>query len=127
MSDEPPGRPPSSARSSQSIESWKPERRDRDASLLLLLLAAAFVLGFLMASLLLDSRRPAGPDPHAQGRPGPSRSEAPKPPPTESCVPREDCCQVCRAGKACGHSCISRAKLCHQPDGCACDAAEVCS
>jgi len=31
------------------------------------------------------------------------------------------CCKVCRAGKACGDSCISRDKTCHQPPGCACD------
>lgn len=31
------------------------------------------------------------------------------------------CCKICRAGKACGNSCISRSKTCHQPPGCACD------
>ena len=31
------------------------------------------------------------------------------------------CCKVCRKGKACGDSCIARAKTCHQPVGCACD------
>ncbi len=31
------------------------------------------------------------------------------------------CCKVCRKGKACGNSCISRDKACHQPPGCACD------
>jgi hypothetical protein len=31
------------------------------------------------------------------------------------------CCKVCHAGKACGNSCISRDKTCHQPPGCACD------
>lgn len=31
------------------------------------------------------------------------------------------CCKVCRAGKACGNSCISRAKECHKGTGCACD------
>ena len=31
------------------------------------------------------------------------------------------CCKVCHAGKACGNSCISRDKQCHQPPGCACD------
>lgn len=31
------------------------------------------------------------------------------------------CCKTCRAGKACGNSCISRSKTCHQPPGCACD------
>jgi hypothetical protein len=31
------------------------------------------------------------------------------------------CCMVCSKGKACGNSCISRSKQCHQPPGCACD------
>lgn len=31
------------------------------------------------------------------------------------------CCRVCSAGKACGNSCISRAKQCHRGTGCACD------
>lgn len=31
------------------------------------------------------------------------------------------CCKICRAGKACGNSCISVDKVCHQPPGCACD------
>lgn len=31
------------------------------------------------------------------------------------------CCKVCSVGKACGNSCISRDKDCHQPPGCACD------
>ncbi len=31
------------------------------------------------------------------------------------------CCKVCRKGYACGNSCISRDKSCHQPPGCACD------
>ena len=33
------------------------------------------------------------------------------------------CCKTCRKGKACGNSCISRSKTCHQPPGCACDGA----
>jgi hypothetical protein len=44
----------------------------------------------------------------------------------QTCVPREDCCKVCDKGKACGNSCISRAKNCHKGRGCACDAAEIC-
>ncbi len=32
------------------------------------------------------------------------------------------CCKTCRKGKACGNSCISRAKTCRKPPGCACDA-----
>lgn len=31
------------------------------------------------------------------------------------------CCKVCKKGKACGDSCISRDKACHQGKGCACD------
>jgi hypothetical protein len=31
------------------------------------------------------------------------------------------CCKVCHKGKACGDSCISVEKECHQPTGCACD------
>ncbi|PTQ74536.1 hypothetical protein C8N42_104181 [Celeribacter persicus] len=31
------------------------------------------------------------------------------------------CCKVCRKGYACGNSCISRDKACHQPPGCACN------
>ncbi|MGE5802875.1 MAG: ComEC/Rec2 family competence protein, partial [Gemmatimonadota bacterium] len=32
------------------------------------------------------------------------------------------CCRVCSRGKACGNSCISADKQCHQPAGCACNA-----
>ena len=32
------------------------------------------------------------------------------------------CCKICRKGKACGNSCISRAKTCRKPPGCACEA-----
>ncbi|GAB3294253.1 hypothetical protein GCM10027450_14820 [Pseudidiomarina andamanensis] len=31
------------------------------------------------------------------------------------------CCKVCRKGKACGDSCISRSKNCNKGKGCACD------
>lgn len=31
------------------------------------------------------------------------------------------CCKVCKAGKACGNSCIAKNKVCHQPKGCACN------
>jgi hypothetical protein len=31
------------------------------------------------------------------------------------------CCKVCKKGKACGDSCISRDKECHKGPGCACD------
>ena len=31
------------------------------------------------------------------------------------------CCKTCKAGKACGDSCISKKYECHQPKGCACN------
>lgn len=31
------------------------------------------------------------------------------------------CCKVCRQGKACGDSCISRSYTCRKGVGCACD------
>jgi hypothetical protein len=31
------------------------------------------------------------------------------------------CCKICRKGKACGDTCISRAYTCHKGPGCACD------
>ena len=31
------------------------------------------------------------------------------------------CCKVCRKGKACGDSCISKSKTCRKGPGCACD------
>ena len=33
----------------------------------------------------------------------------------------QSCCKICRKGKACGNSCISRSKTCHKGKGCACD------
>ena len=32
------------------------------------------------------------------------------------------CCKVCKKGKACGNSCISRSYTCHKAPGCACNA-----
>lgn len=37
--------------------------------------------------------------------------------------PSQSCCKICTVGKACGNSCISRSYTCHQPAGCACNAA----
>ena len=34
---------------------------------------------------------------------------------------KTSCCKVCRTGKACGNSCISRQYTCHKAPGCACD------
>jgi hypothetical protein len=31
------------------------------------------------------------------------------------------CCKVCKAGKACGDSCISKKYRCHKAKGCACN------
>lgn len=31
------------------------------------------------------------------------------------------CCKVCKAGKACGDSCISKKSTCTKGKGCACD------
>jgi beta-lactamase superfamily II metal-dependent hydrolase len=37
-------------------------------------------------------------------------------------APSPACCRVCTTGQACGNTCISRAKQCRQPPGCACNA-----
>lgn len=36
-------------------------------------------------------------------------------------VTADACCKRCSKGKACGDSCISRSKTCHEGQGCACD------
>lgn len=43
-----------------------------------------------------------------------------------SCTPRENCCKVCRKGKACGNTCIRADYNCHKGVGCACDEEDVC-
>ena len=45
----------------------------------------------------------------------------PSPVPNLSPIPVQSCCKVCRKGKACGDTCISRDKACHVGRGCACD------
>jgi hypothetical protein len=35
------------------------------------------------------------------------------------------CCKVCRAGQACGDSCISWTKRCHKGPGCACQGVQL--
>jgi hypothetical protein len=39
---------------------------------------------------------------------------------SEDILPPGSCCKICRASKACGDSCISRAKVCTKGAGCAC-------
>jgi hypothetical protein len=41
--------------------------------------------------------------------------------PSAALVAQSECCKICRAGKACGDTCISRDKICHVGPGCACD------
>lgn len=50
-------------------------------------------------------------------QPTPS-NDAVRPPPTSR---RRSCCRICRTGKACGNSCISRSYTCRRPPGCACN------
>jgi hypothetical protein len=33
----------------------------------------------------------------------------------------QQCCKICKQGKACGDTCISRQDTCHVGPGCACD------
>ena len=37
---------------------------------------------------------------------------------------QQTCCKVCRKGKPCGNTCISKAKSCHVAAGCACSIAD---
>lgn len=50
-----------------------------------------------------------------------ARTRAPSGPPEPAWQPATQCCRVCTTGKACGNSCISRAKTCRKGPGCACD------
>jgi len=36
-------------------------------------------------------------------------------------IASQQCCRICRQGKACGDTCISRQDTCHVGQGCACD------
>lgn len=45
----------------------------------------------------------------------------------EGCRSRAGCCRICRKGKACGGSCISRRYTCRKGRGCACNADELCA
>ena len=45
-----------------------------------------------------------------------------QPPATAQESPQaQTCCKICRKGKACGNSCISRSYTCRKPPGCACN------
>ena len=47
---------------------------------------------------------------------------APTPARVQEREPRQRaCCKICRRGKACGNSCISRSYTCRKPPGCACN------
>lgn len=60
---------------------------------------------------------------------GPMLSAAPSPlerllsvgRPLEATIHQAACCRVCRKGKACGDSCISRDRTCRKGAGCACN------
>ncbi|BAQ69143.1 hypothetical protein NHU_01988 [Rhodovulum sulfidophilum] len=60
---------------------------------------------------------------------GPMLSAAPSPVerllsvgrPLEATIHQAACCRVCRKGKACGDSCISRDRTCRKGAGCACN------
>jgi micrococcal nuclease len=52
--------------------------------------------------------------------------DSPVPSSPGSCIPASQCCRICRRGKACGSTCISRRYTCWKGRGCACDAASVC-
>ncbi len=71
----------------------------------------------LIAAILLS----IGPVAAAEETAIPARSWQTPLPETVQTVPAA-CCKTCRKGKACGDSCISRAKTCRKPPGCACDA-----
>ena len=42
------------------------------------------------------------------------------------CIPAEDCCKICKKGKACGDACIRKDYTCYKARGCACNSYEVC-
>ena len=46
-------------------------------------------------------------------------------PPAPAPTPARACCRVCRTGKACGDSCISRSYTCRKGAGCACNGDDV--
>jgi hypothetical protein len=54
--------------------------------------------------------------------PPPAPTANPQPGPEPAPTPVRSCCKICRKGKACGNSCISRSYTCHKGPGCACNA-----
>jgi hypothetical protein len=46
--------------------------------------------------------------------------------PRAACIPADQCCRICSAGKACGNSCIQASKTCHKGRGCSCNESELC-
>lgn len=87
---------------------------------------AAFLVRAAPALLPVAQSIPPTPRPQAPATPRPVRvvtipTSTPVTrfdPPTAA--PARSCCKVCTGSKACGNSCISRNKQCHQPPGCAC-------
>ncbi|MDF1791697.1 MAG: hypothetical protein P1U88_07305 [Thalassobaculaceae bacterium] len=87
----------------------------RRLCLVLVLLTAAFLPG------PAGAEQPRVPIPPVLGDllpPVPAAAQTPIPVQIEQIAA---CCKICRKGKACGNSCISRDKSCHRPPGCACD------
>ena len=65
---------------------------------------------------------PHGLDPDGDGKPCESLKSGYGTAPARSSPSRSrECCKICRKGKACGNSCISRSYTCRQPPGCACN------
>ena len=56
----------------------------------------------------------------------PAMVAPPMEPTAVSCIPRSQCCKVCRKGQACGNSCIRASYTCRKGQGCACNVGEIC-
>lgn len=79
---------------------------------------AAFLVANAPAGVPVALTIPPTPRPRPSATPVPMRVV-----PVPTAVPQpvfSGCCKVCTTGQACGNSCISRSKQCHQPPGCAC-------
>lgn len=63
----------------------------------------------------------AAPEPSPPPVPAATTTPTRRPTTTRRQPPRRACCRVCRTGKACGNSCISRSYTCRRPPGCACN------